>query len=198
MASAHDFDFNNADNSTSFDLIPAGTVVPLIMTIRPGASGEGGWLTKSTSSDAQYLACEFTVTEGKYRNRKFWQNMTVSGGKTDEAGNSKAGNITRSTLRAILESARGIRPDDESDAARKARMVSGYGDFSGMEFVGKAGIEKGDNGYPDRNKLLAVIAIGSADHGKARDNVPRGSSPERMASGDRGNTDQSTVPAWAR
>ncbi len=81
-----------------------------------------------------YLNCEFVVLEGPYDKRKFWGNLTVSGGKVNEDGSSIAGTITRATLRAILESARNVRPDDESDAAKRTRLVNGYGDFNGMEF----------------------------------------------------------------
>src|SRR5690606_26449099 len=103
--------FNNAESGAGdFDLIPDGTICKLIMTIRPGSVGPGGWLTASNTSDAQYLNAEFTVLEGRYARRKVWQNMTVMGGKVDENGQSKAGMITRSILRAILESARNIQP----------------------------------------------------------------------------------------
>ncbi len=109
-------DYNTADvGGGSFDLIPADTIAKVALTIRPGGESEGGWLTQSKSSDAQYLNCEFVVLEGPYDKRKFWTNLTVSGGKVNEDGSSIAGNITRATLRAILESARGFSPADESD-----------------------------------------------------------------------------------
>lgn len=160
-------DFNDAESNSGFDIIPSGTVAPMILTIRPGGYGDGGWETKSNTSDVTYLNCEFVITEGPFRNRKFWQNMVVSGGKTDENGNSKAGNITRSTLRGILESSRKIAPNDMSEEARAKRIVNGYGDFSTMEFVGKIGIEKGTGGYDDKNKLIAAVPVTSKDYAGA-------------------------------
>lgn len=160
-------DFNDAESNSGFDLIPVNTVVPMIMTIRPGAHGDGGWETQSKTSDATYLNVEFTVTGGPYKNRKVWQNMMTGGGKTDENGNSKAANITRSTLRGILESARRIKPDDMADDAKAKRVVTGYGDFSGLEFVGKIGIEKGSGEYPDKNKLLAPVPVTSPQYDSA-------------------------------
>ena len=188
-------DFNDAESNSSFDLIPSGTVAPMVMTIRPGKAGDGGWETASQSSDATYLNCEFQITEGKYANRKFWGNFVVSGGKTDESGNSIAANITRSTLRGILESARGIKPDDESDDAKKKRVVCGYGDFSGMEFVGKIGIEKAKpgSGYEDKNKLVAAVPVTSKDYAAAKSGASASGSPAPAPS----NTGGGSVPAWA-
>ncbi len=158
MTYVPEYDYNTADTGGgSFDLVPANTVARVILTIRPGSEGEGGWLTQSKSSDAQYLNCEFTITKGEYAKRKFWGNLTVSGGKVNEEGQSLAGNITRATLRAILESARNIDPKDESAEAKRKRLVSGYGDFNEMEFVAKIGIEPARDQYQAKNKLLSVV-----------------------------------------
>lgn len=153
-------DFNNAESNSGFDLIPANTVAPMILTIRPGSVGDGGWETTSDKSDYNWLNCELTITGGRYRGRKIWQNMMC--GHPDPE--NKAVNITRSTLRGILESARKIKPDDTSETARTGRVVSGYGDFSGLEFVGKIGIEKGKDGYDDKNKLLAPVPVTSPQY----------------------------------
>lgn len=152
------FDFNNAEKQNTFDLIPAKTICPVCMTIRPGGAGEDGWLKQSQSSDAQMLDCEFTVAEGPYYGRKFWQNMVLSGGKLNDRGESIAGGITRSTLRAILESARGINPDDMSAEAMKKRCVNSFEDFQGMTFLVEVKIEKDKTGfYDDKNAIGRVI-----------------------------------------
>jgi hypothetical protein len=148
MTYVSEHDYNTAETGGgSFDLVPANTVARVILTIRPGSEGDGGWLTQSKSSDAQYLNCEFTITDGEYAKRKFWGNLTVSGGKVNEEGQSIAGKIARETLRAILESSLGVRPDDESDEAKRKRLVSGYGNFNDMEFVAKIGIEPARGEY---------------------------------------------------
>lgn len=56
-------------------------------------------------------------------------------------------------LRSILESARGIKPDDGSEAAMNARRVDSYGDFDGLGFVAKIGFEKGMNGYREKKDI---------------------------------------------
>lgn len=157
MYQTQGMDFNDAGQQQVGDLIPANTIAKVVATIRPGSSGQGGWLTRSNTSDVEYLNCEFTVLEGPFARRKFWQNMTVSGGKLDERGQSKAWGITKATLRAMLDSAFGLDPDDDSPAARQKRMTQDWGAFNGLQFVAKVGIEKGKDNYPDKNKLLFVM-----------------------------------------
>ena len=142
-------DFNGAEAQRS-DIIPDNTIAPLRLTVRPGGSGEGNWLKASKSSGNLMLDCEFTVTGGPYAKRKFWGLYVME-------GSEKAAAISASTLRAILESARGIKSTDISDIAKAARVVNGYGDFDGLEFVGKIGIEKGQDGYADKNKLKVAV-----------------------------------------
>lgn len=153
-----DFNFNTAEKQSGGELIPDGVIVPVVMNIRPGGVGEGGWLTSSKSSDAEMLDCELTVCDGPYTKRKIFTYMTVSGGKLNDKGESMGGNITRSTLRAILESARNINPNDMSEAAIEKRRVMGFGDFNGVVFLMKVGIEKDKTGqYSDKNKVKAII-----------------------------------------
>ncbi len=148
-------DFNSADEQRSFnEIIPDGTVAVVHLTIRPGNAGEGGWLKRSSSGESQALDCEFTVVGGQYDRRKFWTLMTLEG-TTD--GHTKAGEISASRLRGILESARGIRPDDESDNAKAARRINSYGDLDGMRFMARIAVEKGGDKYKDKNILDIAI-----------------------------------------
>lgn len=182
-------DFNTAESNSGFDLIPVGTVAPMIMTIKPGATGEGGWESTSETSAYTWLSVEFAITGGKFKNRKFWQNMMVSG------PSEEAINITRSTLRGILESGRKIKPDDESEAAKRARIVTGYGDFSGLEFVGKIGIEKAKpgSGYDDKNKLLGAVPVTSKDYATAGVVNTTAGTPAPAANA----PTNGAVPSWA-
>ena len=194
------FDFNDADRQ--FDLIPDNTIAPLIMHIKPGGQGDGGWLRPSQTSDAMMLECELTVLEGPFARRKIFQYMVVSGGSLNEKGESKAGNITRSNLRAILESARNIRPDDMSpEAAQKRCCPGGYADFNGICFVAKIGIEKGQNGYNDRNKIKTVITPDMEGYAPIQQQAagaatsvppPQGQMPPPQ------NAPSNPVPSWAR
>ena len=133
-------DFNDAPEQRDFsDLIPKGTIASIRITVRPGGAGDGGWLKRSKDGGCEMLDLEFVLVDGEYARRKFWANMVIAG-TTD--GHSKAAEINRSRLRAILESARGIKPDDTSAEAREKRKAS-IADFDGLTFIGKVGIEPG-------------------------------------------------------
>jgi hypothetical protein len=148
------FDFNGAEQQREGGLIADGTIAVVHLTVRPGNAGEGGWLKRSKDGSSQAMDCEFTVVDGPFAKRKFWSLFTVEG--TTE-GHAKAADISASRLRGILESAKGIRPDDESDVAKAGRRVNSWGDFDGLRFVAKIGIEKGKDGYKDKNTLDAAV-----------------------------------------
>ncbi|NCU21426.1 hypothetical protein EOM89_12075, partial [Candidatus Falkowbacteria bacterium] len=54
-----------------------------------------------------------------------WQSFTVAGGKLDEKGQSIGWKISKSTFRAIVDSALGLDPRDESPAAKAKRVLPG-------------------------------------------------------------------------
>lgn len=147
------FDFNDAAPQNTNELIPAKTMAKVIATIKPGTHGQGGWETKSQSG-FEYLNMEFTITSAPMAKRKIFQNAGI-GGVTD--GHEKAAEIARTFLRSMLESARGIDPKDETDKARKLRTINDWGDLVELEFAVEIGIEKGKDGYADKNKIARVI-----------------------------------------
>ena len=146
-------DLNDAGPQRGFDLIPAGTICIVQMVIRMGGAGEDGWLKRSANGGSEGLDCEFTVVDGEYAKRKIWQFMILSG-TTD--GHAKAAEISRALLRGILESARNIKPNDDSEdaaAKRKAELA----DFQNLRFIARISIEKSkDPAFDDKNKLVAI------------------------------------------
>lgn len=147
-------DFNNAPQQREGGLIPDNTIAIVQMNVRPGSAGEGGWLKRSKDGSSNAIDAEFTVVEGQHAKRKFWKLFTVEG---STEGHARASEISASQLRGILESARGVRPDDESDTAKTARRLNSWGDLDGLRFIAKIGIEKGKDGYKDKNTLYAAI-----------------------------------------
>jgi hypothetical protein len=124
------------------------------MSIHPGGAGDGGWLTKSADGKSEGLNAEFVVVGGDFDRRKLWQRYTLQG---TTPGHAQAGEISRNALRAILESAKGVRPDDTSEAAKAARSVTSWGDFDGLRFVAQLGVRPPQNGYAAKNTIAEVI-----------------------------------------
>jgi len=153
-------DFNGADaQDAAFDLIPAGTIAKISLTVRPGGAGPEGWLTKSKTSPALYLNTEAVILEGPHARRRIYTRIGFKGKSLNERGEDNYANRGRAMIRGILESARGIKASDASDTAKAARKIRSLGELSGVDLVVKIGIEK-DNDKPEdpgRNTLKAAI-----------------------------------------
>jgi hypothetical protein len=147
-------DFNDAGSQRTLDVIPAGTILTLQMSIRPGGLDEGGWLKNAADGASKGIDAEFVVVGGQFDKRKLWQWVTIEGARE---GHTQAAEISRNLLRAILESARGVRPDDKSEAAQAARKVAGFADFDQLRFVAKIGVRPPRDGYAAKNTILEVI-----------------------------------------
>ena len=136
-------DYSNAAPPTDFSLVPDGTKAFGILKIRP--AGPGGqpedWIAVSKSSDAQYLDCELTICEGPFNKRKIFTKIGV-------AGSEKYINSGRSAIRALLEVGRGASP-----ANMNAYKINSYGDLDGLKVAFEVKIEKGTDGYQDKNDV---------------------------------------------
>lgn len=150
-------DFNDAEQQQSFDLIPKGTVARVRMTIKPGGHDDpaqgwtGGYATQSFETGSVYLACEFVVLEGEYARRKMWSNVGLLSPKGPAWGN-----MGRSFIRAALNSARNVLPQDNSPQAAAARRIQGIHELDGIEFVARIDIEKDGRGELRNVVKLAV------------------------------------------
>ena len=181
------------------ELIPDGTFARVTMKLRPGGANgaadiDAGLLKASPHSDAKMLDCEFTVVEGPYARRKFWQNFTVAGGKLDDRGQSKGWNISKSAFRAMIDSAIGLKPDDLSQSAREKRVIGGLKQLDGITFAARIMVESSDNpNYRDSNKIANVVLPNEPAHaaimrGEAVAAEPVNAPPRKSAA--------PTPPAW--
>ncbi|HET6377009.1 MAG TPA: hypothetical protein VFG05_01665 [Methylocella sp.] len=159
------FDMNDAEPQKSGELIPDGTFAKVTMSIRAGGIDGQSEINqallkapKDPTSDVRMLDCEFTLTEGPHAKRKFWQMFTVQGGKLDENGVSIAWKISKSTFRAMIDSALGLDPQDMSEAAKQKRILRGLADLNGITFAAKIKVEpSSDPRYGDQNRLDRVV-----------------------------------------
>jgi hypothetical protein len=189
-------DFNSADDQNSFDLIPKGTLVKVRMTIRPGGYDDasqgwtGGYATQSNTTGSIYLNCEFVVLDGPYAKRKMWSLIGLHSPKGPEWAN-----MGRAFIKGILNSARGLHPQDNTPQAQQARRIQGFADLDGIEFVAKVDMEKDQNG-DDKNVVKTAITPDSKDYAAVMGRVT--SQPAAPASKPATTAAPSGRPSWAQ
>ena len=120
--------FNDAEEQREFGLVPDGTFVKLKLNIRRGGEtilnmdpADNGLFKQSGSSDVKHLDCEFKVVSGRHKGAAIYRALTITGGQIDEKGVSKGWGVTKSQIRAMLESALAVNPQDSSPAAAAMR-----------------------------------------------------------------------------
>lgn len=169
-------DFNDAEQQPSFELIPRGTVVRVRMTLKPGGydDPDQGWIdgyaTQSRETGSIYLAGEFVVLDGPFAKRKLWSNIGLYSSKGPTWGQ-----MGRSFIRAVLNSAKGILPQDNSPNAAAARRIAGFHELDGIEFVVKIDIEK-DNQGEHRNVIRNVIEPDHKEYARVMNGISLSSS----------------------
>jgi hypothetical protein len=147
-------DFNDARQNAN--LIPKGTIARVRLTIRPGGFNDptqgwtGGYAKRGTTGSV-FLDAEYTVLEGQYAKRKVWSMIGLYSTKGPDWGN-----MGRSLVRGILNSARGLSDKDNSPEAQNARRISGFADLDGIEFVARIDVGKDSNGE-DKNDIRQVV-----------------------------------------
>ena len=199
------FDFNSAAEQSSYDLIPKGTVVRVRMTIKPGGYDDptqgwtGGYATRSQTTGSVYLNCEFVVLDGPFARRKMWSLIGLYSAKGAEWTN-----MGRTFIKAILNSARGINPNDSSPAAQNARRISGFADLEGIEFVGKVDWDKDQNGQ-DKCVIKSAVTPEHKDYAAHMNGAPAGAASAPASSGGANAYAQATGrapvpgrPSWAQ
>ena len=188
-------DFNNSENQSNFDLIPNNTLAKVRMSIKPGDYDDpnqgwlGGYATRNENTGSIYLSCEFVILEGEYARRKVWGLIGLYSNKGAEWGN-----MGRSFIKAILNSARGVSENDNSPAAQNARKINGFADLDGIEFVAKITTKK-DQNEELRNEIRFAITPDHKDYQAFMGSVSviTAKSPATPAAPAANNR-----PAWAR
>lgn len=199
------FDFNDAQQQMApqGELIPDGVFSRVKLTIRPGGTNgavpmDAKLLKSSDRSDALMLNCELTLLDGPHARRKFWQNFTVAGGKRDEKGESIGWNISKSSFRAMIDSAIGLDPRDDTPAARDKRKLEGLRQLDGIVFAARIMVEPESPGHAANNRIANIIVPGEPEYAKimAGQSVPPdpvNASPRKTRA-----AVATPAPAWAQ
>jgi hypothetical protein len=158
-------DFNDAEaQQAEFNLIPKGTQTLVRLAIKPGGYDDpqmgwtGGYATASEETGAVFLSCEFVVLSGAYAKRKIWSNIGLHSNKGPTWGQ-----MGRSFIKAVLNSARNIHPDDYTPDAQRLRQIRSFAELDGVEFAARIGIEK-DGKDEFRNIIRKVIEPDHKDY----------------------------------
>lgn len=118
--------------STGRGPIPPDSCVIVQMHLRsPKANKQGSHALLGRSDKGnEYLDAEFKVCSPTYEDKAIWQNLTV-------IGSDQAVKISMRMLRAIVESARNLDPNDQSPEATEARKLQDWSDLEGIRFMVK-------------------------------------------------------------
>ena len=153
--------FNDAEDQMSYELIPHKTIAKVRLLIKKGnhvtKEWPDGYATKSKSGTCIYLACEFVILSGEYKNRKVWSNIGL------HSDNSPLyAEIGRSMIRAILNSANSLHSKDKSLEAEKQRQIKSFTDLDNL--VCLAEITINDKGYKPRNEIKTILTPDHAEY----------------------------------
>jgi len=96
-----------------------------------------------------------------------------------------------------LESARGVKPDDVSESAKAARQVAGWGDFDGLRFMGRIGVQPAQGQYGPKNILLEVLTPDRKGWRRVEQQT-NGAKPPSQSAAALQPAGEIVRPAWAR
>jgi len=125
----------------------------------------------------------------------------VAGGKVDEKGQSIGWKISKSTFRAMVDSALGLDPRDESPDAKAKRVLPGLKHLDGIVFAARIMVEPASNPqYRDQNRIANVVLPDEPQHapimrGEAVPPEPVNAPPRKAASAPAPGW-QAPAPAW--
>jgi hypothetical protein len=178
--------FNVQKPRDNFAPVPENVVAPMLLRVkRDPASGD--FLTQSGSSDARYLNCEITITNGQHKGSKIVVRLVVEG---SSAGAMTAQSISYGLIGSMVRSAMGLRSDDMSPQVAAKLTDFNFEDLDGIRFIGKTGrIERGKLRDPsqgqngDRYDDKATLARGVTPD-MEKDWKPWASAPRGFNTGD--------------
>jgi len=122
-------------NST--DTIPNGQLCWVIINVRGVKVGGSG---------SQYLDVELTVDDNQpFARRKIWDKIGDPQFAANSEGYRQMGMVA---ITRILEAGRGAGPNNKA-----GYVINSYAELSGLRVPIKVGVEKGTDGYEDKNRV---------------------------------------------
>lgn len=153
--------------------IPAG-VYHLRAKLMPGTEGSDYMLKRAKNGVSLMLALECVVLdEGDHQGRKLWDYITC---ELDERGTitplpqdklqklQTSVRLGRVKLRAIIDSAYKLDPNDKSETAQNKRRFDSYSIFDGIVFWAQVEERPARNGYRAGNDIDFIITPDLPDY----------------------------------
>ena len=169
-------DFNNVSDPVVINKepIPHGTVARAICKIKLNPNpipAEDPAVFKTPNTGSNYTEFEWTIIDGQYAGRKFWDTMWW----TEKTEKRTMGMILR-----IIEDNYALNSKDDSPEVQACRQLKALSDIDGFEACVVIALNKGDinektgEKYADKNALLTVL------NNSGRDYIQRKSPPKPM------------------
>jgi hypothetical protein len=163
---------NDADNQSK-GVAPPGTYW-VKARVKRGGAGEDGLLRLAKNLYLLMLELELTIIDDdEWRGQKIIDYVSCDIQQYDPSDidtppifeNQKANlqtavRIGRSKLKAILNSAFGLMPNDDSDETREKRTLESYAAFDGLCFMIQAEVRPAEGKFRERNVVDFIIEPG--------------------------------------
>lgn len=134
-------DFSHArDMGRDFDLIPLNTLLWANLSVRETRRA------KTENRDGRfgsYIVLELVVAEGQpHANRYIWKNIPDP---ADPENTDRGREMGETAIRRILET------------RNQGMILNTYDDLSGSKVAIRVGVERGEDGFPDKNTVAEFL-----------------------------------------
>jgi hypothetical protein len=179
---------NDADNQDRSLMPPQPCWVK--SRIRPGNAGDDGLLRLAKNQYSLMLDLECTVIDdGEWRGKKIFDLVTCDLVEYEASNDplatppldaAKRANLEtsvrmgRSKLKAMINSAYGFMPNDDSDQARAKRNIESVNAFNGLCYMVQVEVQPARDSFKERNVIDFIIEPGDPAY------RPRGSNSKQM------------------
>jgi hypothetical protein len=141
-----------------YQLIPAGLVVKARFNLRFKEGRETTFL-KHSLDGSLYLDGVFTILNGTYKGHLIPQLICIEETAQRRLQQDVDEDMGLSLIRAMIESARSIHPDDVSEQAINARCLASLEELDHLECAVKIGVNQSTNHgmLPGRNYISLIV-----------------------------------------
>jgi hypothetical protein len=170
------FDPRKTESQQDRSLIP-DDVYQFQLEILPGNAGPDGILKVAKNMRQLMLATVSTIVSGEHAKRKVWDYITVDLDESNDpnlppltpdklSGLRASVRIGRNKLRAIIDSALGLVPNDHDEAteAKRDAALESWHQLNGLVYWAETKTKPGENGYGPRTVIDFIVTPDSPNY----------------------------------